>query len=101
MLKAISLQVGESLLECLEGGLSLTCRCLAITLTCVENDEETPLLEVATLKLVTNLQSKADDLMLQLEVDMLANVFNNIKAGWEPVVDRWPVKLEIASSGDM
>lgn len=72
-----------------------------MALTCIEKDEETPLLETATLKLVANLQSKGDCLNLQLEGCLLANVFNNIKVGWEPVVDTWPLKLEIASSGDM
>ena len=94
------LQVGESIVECLEGGMKLTCQSFAISLSCIEKDEETPLLEIATLKLKASLQSKDASIVLQLEGESLANVFNNIKVGWEPVMDRWPVKLEVASNRD-
>ena len=90
------MQLGELLFSSLEGGLSLSCCCLALTSSCISDKfDEFPLLEAAALNLKTSIRHKAEGLTCLLEGELLCNVFNHSRTGWEPVVDIWPFKLPL------
>lgn len=75
--------------------MKLSCSCLAASSSCIINKEETPLLDFAAQKLEALVWQKGDTLALHLEGQLLLNVFNNIRYGWEPVIDRWHFKLQL------
>lgn len=83
------------MLTIFDKGMKFSCGCLAACTSCIVGEQETPLFEVAILRLEAAIRQEGEALVCALESGILMNVFNNIKFGWEPVVDRWPLRLQL------
>lgn len=80
----------------------MTCRSCGIVASCMQKCEEIGLFEAATLNIAASIHCHKEGLLSQLKGELLLNVFNSIKSGWEPVIERWPInaRLEFLGLGE-
>lgn len=82
-------------------GCCVSIGCVAIVLSTVGKGQEVNLLELALLGARGTARVSGGLLLFHAEATFLADVYSNVKRGWEPVAERWPfaIQAEHATTG--
>lgn len=68
--------------------------CLAVVLSTDDHARETPLLEAALLSVGSSSRGIGAGLQGRMEGQVLANVYTNMRQGWEPLLEPWPFAVQ-------